>query len=128
MADKTAGPSVSLRVSCLNCQHQQSVGYRVQGDSGRDVYCHHPNFAGGQDPSSGPKHVGDTTWDTPGWCPLSPMTALTTAVRELKERRVAYEMRLEFVPYGSDQAMELERAVAQVNEAIEVIERMGGKR
>ncbi|WP_422923684.1 hypothetical protein [Singulisphaera sp. PoT] len=60
---QTNGPSVRIVLSCFNCKHETSESYRVQGDSGSDVYCTHPQCGG-------KKRVGDTRWDTPDWCPL----------------------------------------------------------
>lgn len=57
----------------------------------------------------------------------SDRTALATAVRELKERRGTYETQLRrFQASGSDPAVieTWERAVAQVEEAIQAVERM----
>jgi len=61
---KTNGPKVTVRLSCFDCQHCSSDSYRVQGDSGSSVYCKHSAYA--------PRYIGDTTWDTPAWCPLRP--------------------------------------------------------
>lgn len=60
---KTNGPTVTVKMSCLNCTHEHSESYRVQGDSGHDVYCNHGDAK---------RRIGDTTWDTPAWCPLKP--------------------------------------------------------
>ncbi len=75
MADtKTGGPRIRLDMSCFSCVYCESESYAVQGDSGHDVYC--TRTPGGR------KHIGDTTWDTPQWCPLR-----ATALREfLKEQ------------------------------------------
>lgn len=62
---KNDGPALSLKASCFNCSYERSTRYRAQGDSGSDVECAHP-VANAQ----GHKSVGDTTWDTPQWCPL----------------------------------------------------------
>lgn len=64
---KTNGPRVTLKMSCADCSHCENVPYRVQGDSGHDVYCRQPEADHGHI-----KRIGDTTWDTPGWCPLRP--------------------------------------------------------
>jgi hypothetical protein len=57
------GPLV--RVSCSGCRHRRSEGYRIQGDSGADIYCTHS--ANGRI-----RYVGDSVSDTPDWCPLWP--------------------------------------------------------
>lgn len=59
---KTPGPKLKVDASCFDCTYERSEGYRVQGDSGHDVYCDHPNDPG--------KRIGDTTWTTPEWCPI----------------------------------------------------------
>lgn len=55
------GPSISITASCSGCRYEHCESYRVQGDSGHDVSCTHPEGKG---------YVGDTTWRTPAWCPL----------------------------------------------------------
>jgi hypothetical protein len=55
------GPSLRLVATCWGCDFKRSVSYRVQGDSGTDVSCAHP---------AGNGYIGDTTWDTPKWCPF----------------------------------------------------------
>ncbi len=60
------GPSALISLTCQGCRHEHSLSYRIQGDSGSDVYCSHPSAT-----SDGlPRHIGDTTWQTPEWCPL----------------------------------------------------------
>lgn len=61
MADKRTGPFLRVTATCSGCKYERTKGYRCQGDSGRDVYCDHPSSEG--------RHVGDTKWDTPDWCP-----------------------------------------------------------
>lgn len=56
------GPSVRIEISCFGCKYEKSESYRVQSDSGHDVYCVHPKVE--------KRRVGDTRWDTPDWCPL----------------------------------------------------------
>lgn len=58
---KREGPRITIKASCLNCVHESSESYRVQGDSGHDVYCN---------VGSERRHIGDTTWNTPKWCPF----------------------------------------------------------
>ena len=55
------GPRISIVASCGGCVHERTKKYRVQGDSGTDVTCAHPDHPG--------RIVGDTTWTTPAWCP-----------------------------------------------------------
>lgn len=59
---KTNGPHLRIVASCFNCQHEQTERYAVQGDSGTLVYCAEPSIT--------KRQIGDTTWDTPSWCPL----------------------------------------------------------
>lgn len=61
---KREGPRVVTRMSCNGCKYEHSERYQVQGDSGHDVFCTHPMIVR--------KHIGDTSWTTPGWCPLLP--------------------------------------------------------
>lgn len=67
------GPHVWIKATCSGCVHERSERYVVQGDSGSIVSCAHPSEPG--------KSVGDTTWETPGWCPLLPV-----AVERLMEK------------------------------------------
>lgn len=55
------GPKITIEATCSGCVHCTSEGYRCQSDWGRDVYC---NASGEK------KHVGDSRWDTPAWCPF----------------------------------------------------------
>jgi hypothetical protein len=72
------GPNVTIAMSCHGCRHEHSESYRVQGDSGHDVYCTHPSAVAGLHAQVPPHHaatlikrtIGDTTWRTPDWCPL----------------------------------------------------------
>src|ERR1700679_3986849 len=64
--DVKIGPEVTIKKSCFNCKVCTSESYRCQSDSGSDVYCSHPAF---KDMPSGRKRIGDTTWETPEWCP-----------------------------------------------------------
>lgn len=61
------GPKVTVLRECYNCPACVSESYRVQGDSGSDVYCAHPNFANEKE---GRKFIRDTSWRTPEWCPV----------------------------------------------------------
>lgn len=70
---KRIGPKLRLVATCMGCEHEASKHYQVQGDSGHDVECKHPE-AGNRG------YIGDTTWNTPDWCPL-----LAGAKREFLE-------------------------------------------
>lgn len=56
------GPEIRVEVSCFGCTFCKSESYAVQGDSGHNVSCTHPDTADSA--------IGDTTWRTPSWCPL----------------------------------------------------------
>lgn len=58
------GPKVTTHRSCFDCEVCVSESYRVQSDSGQDVYCTHPSLAER-------KRIGDTNWETPDWCPAA---------------------------------------------------------
>lgn len=61
------GPRVKIELSCFDCDFCTSESYACQGDSGSDVYCIHPEAVeAGKDR----RHVGDSRWTTPVWCPL----------------------------------------------------------
>lgn len=60
---KRNGPRIMIKASCFDCEYEHSESYAVQGDSGHDVSCTHPDAPAKSD-------IGDTTWDTPSWCPL----------------------------------------------------------
>lgn len=62
------GPKITLKMSCFDCPCCRTERYAVQGDSGHDVYCDHPQANG--------RRIGDTRWDTPEWCPVYPAEAL----------------------------------------------------
>ena len=62
------GPTTTVRRSCFGCEACVAESYRVQGDSGHDVYCVHPKA---QAPNAERRLIGDTTWNTPSWCPLT---------------------------------------------------------
>lgn len=62
MSAKQEGPELTVKASCLDCIHESSESYAVQGDSGHDVYCN--AFVGSR------KRIGDSRWDTPDWCPF----------------------------------------------------------
>ena len=75
---KREGPRVRIDASCFDCAYECSESYAVQGDSGHDVYCTHPDV-----PGERAKHIGDTTWNTPEWCPLL-VVAVENLIRERK--------------------------------------------
>jgi len=63
MADTREGPLVTIKRSCFGCRYERSERYQVQGDSGHDVKCDHPE-------APAQNRIGDTTWQTPDWCPF----------------------------------------------------------
>lgn len=67
MSGKTNGPHLTIAASCIGCAHETSEGYKVQGDSGFNVRCTHPDAARASGDARG--RIGDTTWSTPSWCP-----------------------------------------------------------
>ncbi len=71
------GPRLKVVASCHGCQYVRSKYYAVQNDSGYKVECVHP---------AGWGRIGDTTWDTPEWCPFmtSAQEELATALREAR--------------------------------------------
>lgn len=56
------GPRITNKESCFDCEYCHNDRYQVQGDSGCDVTCSHPEA-----PTD--NYVGDTRWTTPLWCP-----------------------------------------------------------
>lgn len=52
------GPTINIDASCLECKHEKSEFYAIQGDSGCIVKCTLEN-----------REIGDTSWKTPLWCP-----------------------------------------------------------
>lgn len=69
MSNDRNGPQLQLSKSCFGCRHEVSESYAVQSDSGHTVYCAHPEH--GQEGKER-RRVGDTTWNTPDWCPMLP--------------------------------------------------------
>ena len=59
------GPKVTIERDCFGCAFERSERYAVQSDSGCDVKCTHPSHG------DGGKYIGDTTWRTPDWCPVT---------------------------------------------------------
>ena len=68
LSDERTGPRITLKMSCDGCRCERSESYAVQGDSGFRVYCAHP-LRGSAHPERPGKYIGDTTWETPDWCP-----------------------------------------------------------
>jgi hypothetical protein len=62
------GPRIRIEMSCFDCDYCVSESYRVQGDSGSDVYCLHPSIV--PTAATPRKYIGDSSWSTPIWCPL----------------------------------------------------------
>lgn len=62
------GPRVRIELSCFDCDFCTSDRYTCQGDSGHDVYCIYPNKV--DTVATRRRHVGDSNWSTPTWCPL----------------------------------------------------------
>lgn len=58
---KNQGPRLTVVASCFDCADVRSERYVRQSDSGSHVSCAHPDGKG---------RIGDTTWETPEWCPL----------------------------------------------------------
>lgn len=69
------GPRITIKASCFGCPFEQSESYRVQSDSGSDVYCAHPSFENRQ-------RVGDTIWDTPDFCPVADIPEIRAVVAQ----------------------------------------------
>lgn len=63
------GPRITVKASCFDCPFVVSESYRVQSDSGSNVYCAHPSF-------EKRRRVGDTVWDTPDFCPVADIPAI----------------------------------------------------
>lgn len=74
---KREGPQIEVKASCFDCTYECSVSYAVQGDSGCTVYCTHPAV---QVDGKERRYVADTSWRTPGWCPL--LAAALAATQE----------------------------------------------
>lgn len=68
------GPKVSLSLSCFDCIHCHTKSYTCQGDSGSTVSCG----------AEGDRHIGDTSWNTPNWCPFK-NEAILRAITVLRE-------------------------------------------
>ena len=67
------GPKVTITLSCTGCLHCESVRYRRQSDTGCDVSC-----------SLAQRAIGDTTWTTPDWCPVSTPAEAAAAQADLQ--------------------------------------------
>lgn len=68
----STGPKVELQLSCYDCEYCKNSSYTCQSDSGTDVSCGAMNN----------RHIGDTNWNTPDWCPYR-TAAIDTAIREM---------------------------------------------
>jgi hypothetical protein len=67
------GPRITIKASCYSCKFERSESYRVQSDSGHNVYCDHPDTT--------TNRVNDSRWETPDWCPL--LTAALNAAKAI---------------------------------------------
>lgn len=79
MANERIGPNLQLLARCFGCKYERSERYRVQGDSGHDVYCDHPSEPG--------RSVADSRWDTPDWCPEGQRMIEMRATLQQSEKR-----------------------------------------
>jgi len=66
---KRPGPKLTIKATCFDCEHERSESYAVQGDSGCNVFCAHPDMVAESKLRSN-RRIGDSTWDTPKWCPM----------------------------------------------------------
>lgn len=76
-----AGPKAVTTWTCETCIHVHGEYYARQGDHGYDVSCKLAQRA-----------IGDTTWRTPGWCPLLPAASAPPPVSTDGERAVLDEI------------------------------------
>lgn len=74
--EKRNGPKLTIALSCQGCIYEYTESYYVEDgndvDSGCIVYCTN-DMAVTSAPlvgTNGFRRVGDTTWNTPAWCPL----------------------------------------------------------
>lgn len=83
MTGKREGPLTTIKRSCFDCAYEQAQKYFVEDgnseDSGHDVYCIHPAAVdeenrirerNGLVGNRNRRYIGDTTWETPSWCPF----------------------------------------------------------
>ena len=93
------GPALKIVASCGGCVHEHCKSYAVQGDSGNDVYCMHPE-AKNKNATNGYGYIADTTWTTPAWCPLLEKATVDLAVKKAAEvaRRLAPELSPQATP------------------------------
>lgn len=73
--EQVSGPKVTVKLSCFDCSMCRTESYACQGDSGQRVSCAAMN-----------RFIGDTTWDTPKWCPLLAPSHAQEAARQVQER------------------------------------------
>lgn len=68
---KRIGPLLTIAASCDGCAYEHSESYVCQGDSGFRVFCIYlVAYPVGHPDGGKARRVGDTTWQTPTWCPL----------------------------------------------------------
>lgn len=75
-----SGPRITVNASCSSCEYVRTSHYAVQGDSGCNVSCSQPEVVA--DNQGKDRYVGDTTWDTPMWCPML-TAALSAKARDM---------------------------------------------
>lgn len=76
------GPRITTERSCFSCPACVSERYVAQGDSGSHVYCT------AVDPR---RHIGDTTWSTPEWCPALAVASTSSQSVSTKPERMTPE-------------------------------------
>ncbi len=85
--EKRNGPKLTIAATCQGCVYEHTESYCVEDgndvDSGVNVYCGNDRAVSSAPTraKNGLRHVGDTTWATPAWCPLygDALTALMAA-------------------------------------------------
>jgi len=82
---KRQGPRLTLQGSCHGCVYEHSEHYCIEDgndvDSGHDVYCANERAVSAAPALSanGLRRIGDTTWQTPDWCPFIAAAKATLA-------------------------------------------------
>ena len=109
MSYKRQGPSVKVKLSCFDCVHETSERYQCQGDSGSTVYCTH---------GGGKRYVGDSTWETPKWCPLMPPDTRRATIAECVAALADVRKSIGDTPQG-DWGKGFARACQDMKEALE---------
>jgi hypothetical protein len=78
--EKRAGPLVTIGARCTACSFCHSEYYSIEDgndiDSGHSVSCTHPDIGGH-------RRIGDTTWDTPSWCPMLKLAIKGACLQQL---------------------------------------------